>query len=60
MNGFVQTRGVPIDTRQQHFKEFYDAEESRNVNECETGISAAVIEEEVEAKYNVTKSCVYL
>ena len=47
---FVQTKGLPIETWQQHFKELYDAEETHNINEYETDISCAVNDEEVEAK----------
>ena len=53
MNEFVQTKGVPIETWQQHFKELYDAEETRNVNEYETHVSDG---EEVKAKLEKLKT----
>ena len=53
-NEFVQTKGVPIETWQQHFKEFYGTEETLNTNEYE--ISATVNNGEVNAKLKKLKT----
>ena len=52
----MQIKGIPIETWQQHSKELYDAEETRNINEYETHISATVNDKEVEANLKKLKN----
>ena len=56
VNEFVQTKGVPIETWQQHFKKLYDAEETLTINEYETDISGTINDVEVEAKIKKLKN----